>query len=62
MANANVEVLLAEDDQEMILILSEFLEYVKEKHLCLNVEKTKLIRFRKWKNDRGDRMGKDWKR
>lgn len=39
--------MMAEDEKEMLLMTSEFERYVREKELGVNVEKTKIVRFRK---------------
>lgn len=42
----NDVVLIVEDENGMRLMLHEFAGYVREKDSCVNVEKTKLVRFR----------------
>lgn len=38
---------MVEDDSRMRLIMNEFEKYVREKDVYMNVEKTKVLRFRK---------------
>lgn len=49
LANADCVVLMADDVCGMRLMLRDFEEYVRGKYLCMNVKKTKVLRFRKRK-------------
>ncbi|XP_043481252.1 uncharacterized protein LOC122510560 [Leptopilina heterotoma] len=51
LAYADDVVLMAENESGMKLLMKEFEKYVREKDLSVNVEKTKVVRFRK-KNDK----------
>ncbi|XP_043465341.1 uncharacterized protein LOC122500467 [Leptopilina heterotoma] len=57
LAYADDVVLMADDEAAIRLLMDEFGKYAREKDLCVNVEKTKVVRFRK------RRGGKkyDWK-
>ena len=43
--------LLADDEGGMNLLMKRFEEYVREKDLMVNVPKTKVVYFRKRRND-----------
>ncbi|XP_051169309.1 uncharacterized protein LOC127286774 [Leptopilina boulardi] len=47
LAYADDVALMAENESGMRLLMNEFEGYVREKELCVNVEKTKVLRFRK---------------
>lgn len=47
LAYADDMILMADEERGMRLMLNEFEKYVSEKDLCINVEKTKVMRFRK---------------
>ncbi|XP_051161831.1 uncharacterized protein LOC127281899 [Leptopilina boulardi] len=57
LAYADDVVLMAEDENGMKLLMNEFEKYVREKDLRVNVEKTKVLRFRKKK----DKEEMEWK-
>ncbi|XP_043464490.1 uncharacterized protein LOC122499949 [Leptopilina heterotoma] len=47
LAYADDVVLMAENERGMKLLMKEFEGYVRKKDLCVNVEKTKVVRFRR---------------